>query len=143
MVYGGSVRVLLVEGDPTCRRSLTYALLDRGFEVSVTESPRAALATLAVVQPDVIVLDASIKEMSASGFVSAQQSRPEVRAIPVLATLASPFAGVDECASVSVLARPFTPDELATAVRALLGYDERPQVGWQEDPAAQEEDPAV
>jgi DNA-binding response OmpR family regulator len=131
-----------VEGDPTVRRSLTYALLDRGFEVCVTGSPRAALATLAVIQPDVIVLDAGIKEMSASGFVSAQRARREVSGIPVLATLAPSFADMRECASVSVLARPFTPDELATAVRALLGHDERPRVGWGEHAPVGEGDPA-
>jgi DNA-binding response OmpR family regulator len=133
----------LVEGDPTVRRSLIYELLDRGFEVSVTGSPSSALATLAVVQPDVIVLDTGIAEMSASRFVAAQQSRPEVRAIPVLATLAPPFADLSRCSSVSILARPFTADELATAVRALLGYDERPRVGWQSGAPTQQKDRAI
>ncbi len=112
-----------------------YALLERGFEVSATGSPRAALDTLAVVQPDVVVLDAGVREMSASEFISRQRSRRDVSAIPVLVALSSPFDDVGRWESVSVLARPFTPDELATAVRALAGDERNAASDWRDDTA--------
>lgn len=121
------MRVLVVEADPQVRRSLTYALLELGCEVSATGNARAALDTLAVVHPDAILLDGDLPGMDASEFLAEQRRRPGVAAIPVLVATGAPGAGSGDFPGAGVVLKPVSAEELLTALRFITGEaGERP-----------------
>ncbi|MBV9813784.1 MAG: response regulator, partial [Acetobacteraceae bacterium] len=123
-------RVLLVEDEAIVRRIAERALARRGWHVTSAESGEAALSVLAAMArpPDVLVSDIDLPGISGIEAVRAIRDRTGNPALPVLlvsgyATAAS--ARLDGCGGrIRLLAKPFHPDELTTALAELAASEE-------------------
>jgi CheY-like chemotaxis protein len=88
-ICGATGRVaLLVDDDDIMRRGMRLALEHDGWQVTEAENGRVALARLAEVRPDIIMLDLMMPEMDGFEFLVEMRGRAEWRDIPVLVVTA-------------------------------------------------------
>ena len=116
------VRVLVVDDDSAVRRSLSTALGRDGYEVVAAEGGNAALAHLAAVNVDAIVLDVAMPEPN--GLEVCRRLRARGDRTPILMLTARDLiddrvAGLDAGAD-DYLVKPFALAELRARLRALL-----------------------
>jgi DNA-binding response OmpR family regulator len=115
-------RILAVDDDPAILRALRRGLALEGFEVDTAESGKDALARIADVPPDAVVLDVSMPEVS--GIAVCTSLRELGTEVPILMLsalddvtdrVAGLAAGADD-----YLVKPFDLRELALRLHALL-----------------------
>jgi DNA-binding response OmpR family regulator len=116
------VRVLLVEDEPTLAAQLSATLAATGFVVEHVADGEAAYG-IGLVEPfDAVVLDLGLPKLD--GLTVLSRWRAEGVAVPVLILtarerwsekLAGFNAGADD-----YVTKPFTPDEVAVRLRALI-----------------------
>jgi DNA-binding response OmpR family regulator len=116
--------VLVVEDDPDIADLIRRYLHKGGFEVDVCGSGRDALRAVAARQPDLLVLDLMLPEVSGLEICRMVRSDEKTAAIPIIMVTARAeeserIAGLDLGAD-DYLAKPFSPGELVARVRALL-----------------------
>ncbi len=114
--------VLLVEDEEAVRLATARALVLEGYAVETAEDGEDALARLARLDPDVILLDVMLPGIDGLGVVRAL--RAAGRSTPVLmltarAEVGDRVAGLDAGAD-DYLAKPFALDELHARLRSLL-----------------------
>ncbi len=71
-----SQRVLVVDDDPTLRRTLRINLRARGYEVEEVGTAHDALTTVADAPPDLVVLDLGCRTSTASRCCGASAPAP-------------------------------------------------------------------
>jgi CheY-like chemotaxis protein len=81
--------ILIVDDEPPIREFLSWALEDEGYRVQLAAHGQAALAILAVFQPQLIILDMWMPVMDGWTFLKTYRQLP-IRLVPVLA-----FSAVD------------------------------------------------
>ncbi|MGI8330944.1 response regulator transcription factor [Actinomadura scrupuli] len=115
-------RILAVDDDPAILRALRRGLALEGFAVDTAESGKDALARIADVPPDAVVLDVSMPEMSGIAVCTSLRERGTEVPILMLSALddvtdrvAGLAAGADD-----YLVKPFDLRELALRLHALL-----------------------
>ncbi|HEX7665227.1 MAG TPA: PAS domain S-box protein [Polyangiaceae bacterium] len=120
----GNERILLVEDDAHVRRAVTHVLRRRGYDVVEAPSGEDALTLFGGSEApfDIVVTDLVMPGLD--GVVVAEKLRAIAPALPVLY-----ISGYTEHASVqrgefgehtTFLQKPFSPDQLAIAVRTAL-----------------------
>jgi two-component system response regulator MprA len=116
------MRVLVVDGEPGARESVSGALRFAGYEVSVAGDGVAALNLVRVEHPDAVVLDLMMPHMD--GLETCRMLRAEGHQLPVLMLAARDstpdrsagvIAGVDD-----YLMKPFALTELLARLQALV-----------------------
>ena len=116
--------ILVVDDEPRIRDVLTAALQRAGFAVRPAQTGREALVLLKD-EPDLVVLDVSLPDLSGLGVCRAIRERPATAAIPVL-MLSGVYLESDdraralEAGADAYLTKPVTTAELVASVRALL-----------------------
>jgi DNA-binding response OmpR family regulator len=117
----GQRRVLVVDDEPTIAASVAARLRSEGFAVEVAHDGPSAMAAVAAVQPDLVVLDVMLP-----GFDGLEVCRrvQAWRPVPVL-MLTARDAETDLLVGLAVgaddyLTKPFSIRELAARVHALL-----------------------
>jgi len=115
--------VLVVDDEPAMRL-LIRTTLERQYEVRVAESGRQALATVAAEQPDVIVLDWMMPDMSGLEVCKVLRAHPISAHIPVifltaLDDLDRKVAGL-EAGGDDYIVKPFEPQELLVRIKVQL-----------------------
>ncbi len=115
-------RLLLVDDEDNLRSMLEAALRHSGFEVHPAASGREALAAVAEVDPDLIVLDVMLPDLD--GFAVCQRLRTEGNRTPVL-FLTARDATEDKVRGLTMggddyLVKPFSLDELVARIGAVL-----------------------
>ncbi|MCU1351975.1 MAG: response regulator receiver [Acidimicrobiales bacterium] len=115
-------RLLLVDDEDNLRSMLEAALRHLGFDVHAVASGRDALAALATVGPDVIVLDVMMPDLD--GFEVCRRLRSEGNRTPVL-FLTARDATEDKVRGLTLggddyLVKPFSLDELVARVHSVL-----------------------
>jgi two-component system, cell cycle sensor histidine kinase and response regulator CckA len=121
---GGSETVLVVEDDPAVRAIIAQALERLGYRVLVSSDAVEAMAQAASHPDRLPLLVSDIRLPGLDGPALARQLRPAYPGLRVLyvsgyagdAMIQSGLLGSDE----AFLAKPFSADELARRVRALL-----------------------
>jgi two-component system cell cycle sensor histidine kinase/response regulator CckA len=121
---GGSETVLVVEDDPAVRAIIAQALERLGYRVLVSSDAAGAMGQAAGHQGRLPLLVSDIRLPGLDGPALARQLRPAHPGLRVLyvsgyagdAMVQSGLLGPDE----AFLAKPFSADELARRVRALL-----------------------
>jgi two-component system response regulator MtrA len=120
------VPVLLVADDDEDILTLVQLRLSRsGFEVIVARDGEEALRMAQERQPDLAVLDWMMPKASGLEVLRAIRANPVTADIPViLLTARASEADVQEgldAGAVDYIAKPFSPQELATRVQSILG----------------------
>ena len=113
--------VLVVDDEPQIRRLLRLALEASGCAVTEAETGRLGLEQVAARQPDAILLDLGLPDMSGVDVVRQlrEWSKVPVLVVTVLAAEADKIAALDAGAD-DYLTKPFGTGELAARLRALL-----------------------
>ena len=120
------VRVLAIDDEEDALGLLRVVLEASGAEVFTMASARDALARLAEIAPDVLVVDLGMPEMDGFGFISQvrRSGTPRVRDIPAAALTA--FARSEDRTKAlrsgfeMHLAKPVDPGELVASVATLV-----------------------
>ena len=116
------MRILVVDDEPQLRRALERALKLEGYEVELATDGDAALAAVAGVGPDAIVLDVLMPNRD--GLSTCRELRDRGDRTPVLMLTARDAVkdrvdGLDAGADDYVV-KPFALEELLARLRALL-----------------------
>lgn len=119
---GSPVRVLVVDDEPMLGELLTTALRYEGWHVESALTGRAAVKTAAALDPDVVVLDVMLPDMS--GFDVLRRLRDTGPRLPVL-FLTARDAVEDRIAGLTAggddyVTKPFSLEEVVARLRALL-----------------------
>ncbi len=116
-----SQRVLVVDDDPTLRRTLRINLRARGYEVEEVGSGRDALATVADAVPDLVVLDLGLPDIDGVEVLRRIRERSRVPVVVLSARHQSDdkVEALDEGAD-DYVTKPFGMDELMARVRSAL-----------------------
>jgi DNA-binding NtrC family response regulator len=111
-------RVLVVDDEPTLRRSLARVLMARGFEVLTAEDGPTALALLGSTPVDLMLLDLNMPKLSGMQVLErVKQSNPEVEVI-----MMTSFGDVDAAVAAvragayDFLTKPLDASEQVTLV---------------------------
>lgn len=116
-----STRILLVDDDPSLREVARYALDQAGYEVLEASDGRVALDRLARDPVDLVVLDVLMPELDGLEVCRVIRRTSQV---PIV-FLSSRGEEVDKILGLEMggddyLAKPFSPRELVSRVRAVL-----------------------
>jgi CheY-like chemotaxis protein len=118
-------RVLLVEDDADAREVTVAGLEQAGFELRAVGTAREALNLLDAWMPDVIVSDIGMPGVDGYEFMRMLRARPPERGGRVAALALTAFARLEDAIRARAsgyqghLAKPITPEDLATAVAKL------------------------
>jgi two-component system OmpR family response regulator len=115
-------RLLLVDDEDNLRVMLQAALRHSGYDVEAAATGREALEAVAVVQPDLIVLDVMLPDLD--GFEVCRRLRSEGRRTPVV-FLTARDATEDKVRGLTLggddyLVKPFSLEELVARIDAVL-----------------------
>jgi two-component system OmpR family response regulator len=116
-----SQTILVVDDDPHIRQLLVFALGKAGFEAREAEDGEAALASIALAAPDLIVLDINLPRMN--GLDVCRQVRAQSN-LPIL-FLSSRDDEIDRVLGIELgaddyVVKPFSPREVVARVTAIL-----------------------
>jgi len=118
------MRILLVEDEAGLLEPMAAYLGRLGYDVATADSLEAARAALVEAEPDLVVLDVMLPEGADAGFEFASELRDADYDGPILFITARDAVedrvrGLD-LGGDDYLTKPFSLDELAARVRALL-----------------------
>ena len=126
------ITVLCIEDNPINMRTVEHALVTRGNVTFVeAETGREGIELAASLQPDVILLDLNLPDLSGQDVLVRLLATPETRHIPVIALTAS--AMPDDVAKglasgfFRYLAKPLDMDALDAALEAAMSRQAEPQ----------------
>ena len=113
------VHVLVVDHEAECRQLLSDVLHYCGALVTAVDSPRGALEVMALIKPDVLVVDLIERDKDGHWLIRQVRSlKPEDGGVvPVIAVSdAARLAGVDAAGFVACLVKPLDPWQLCRVI---------------------------
>ncbi|MBL7557706.1 MAG: sigma-54-dependent Fis family transcriptional regulator [Bdellovibrionaceae bacterium] len=115
-------RIFVVDDDKNMRKSLQIALKNEGFSVSVFQDPVAVLKELKNIEPDIIVSDICMSELT--GIELFQKLISDGFDIPVIfisgqASLSDAVKGV-QMGAYDFIEKPFAPEKLIVTIEKCL-----------------------
>jgi two-component system KDP operon response regulator KdpE len=116
-------RVLLIEDEQPLRRALAMNLTARGYEVIETANATAGLAAVAAEQPDVILLDLGLPDLSGLDVIRTVRTYGQT---PII-VLSARTGSTDKVTALDLgaddyVTKPFGIDELLARMRAALRH---------------------
>ncbi|MDA0261285.1 MAG: phosphate regulon transcriptional regulator PhoB [Proteobacteria bacterium] len=116
--------ICIVEDEPAQAEMLTYNLEKEGFRVVVADNGERALEVVDEIEPDLIILDWMLPEISGIEICRRLRSKPKTKQIPIIMLTArgeeaDRIRGLDTGADDYVV-KPYSPAEIAARVRTLL-----------------------
>jgi CheY-like chemotaxis protein len=120
----GAALVLLVDDEPDQVEMYHFALEHAGFAVDDAETGAAAIARAHERQPNVIVLDVRLPDMTGWDVCNALKGDPRTAHIPIVILTAAASATIGQQATehgcVAHLLKPCYPEDLTRTVREIL-----------------------
>lgn len=117
-------RVLLVEDEPSIAEAIRFLLSRDGWEVAVTADGDTALARVAEVDPDLVILDLMLPGMSGMEVLMALRANPATAAMRVMMLTAKGQSRDREAAQragvSAFMSKPFSNSDLRAQVRQLM-----------------------
>ena len=119
-----SIKVLVVEDEEAISHLLKYNLTAEGFEVSIVDDGDEAQMAAESFQPDIILLDWMLPNVSGIEICRQLRARPETREIPVIMLTARAeeedrLRGFEKGAD-DYVTKPFSMKELVARIHAVL-----------------------
>ncbi len=126
-------RILIIEDDPSLVELLKYNLEAEGFDVSVARDGEAGLEAIDTQDPDLVVLDWMLPNMSGIEICRQMRQRTATRSTPVIMLTAKGeetdrIRGLETGAD-DYIVKPFSPAELTARIKAVLRRAHPEQVG--------------
>ena len=117
-------RILLADDEPDILEISRIALETvGGFEVSVCSSGRALLERLTDFEPDLIVVDVLMPDMTGPDVLQEIRRRPELNGVPVVYLTGviqeDELEGLRETGVADVILKPFNPMTLADRINEI------------------------
>lgn len=117
-------RILLIDDTPEIAELLTFALRDRGYEVSATGFSPQVSELVEQYRADALVLDLTTYDMSEALFDAVRQN-PSYRELPIVVIsdtpeLADASLTARKAQKVLLIPKPFTGSQVARALEELL-----------------------
>lgn len=121
---GAGRPVLVVEDEPNISEAIRYILRRDGWAVTVLDTGAQIDATIAELQPALMILDVMLPGQSGFDILRTLRSDARTQALPViLLTAKGQSASRDlamECGASLFMAKPFANSDLLDAVRTLV-----------------------
>lgn len=120
---GGELRrVMCVEDDADIRMILAFSLGNvGGYEVLACSGGNAALAQAPSFQPDLVLLDVMMPDLSGPETLAALRQQPAMQGVPVVFITAKAMPEEVEqllgCGATGVIVKPFDPVALPQQIR--------------------------
>jgi len=122
---GPSGHVLLIEDEPNIAEAIRFLLSRDGWRVSVLATGEGAMAHIADLQPDLVILDLMLPVQSGLQILTQIRARSTGGDLPVLMLTAKGQERDREAALAAgvsdFMTKPFDNSQMRAAVRALLG----------------------
>jgi DNA-binding response OmpR family regulator len=127
-----SAKILVVDDEPDLLRLIGFALELEGYQIVTAVNGNSALQKVQSEQPDLVILDVMLPDMSGVEVCQRLRARPESANLPIMmlsarAQVADKVkalqAGADE-----YITKPVDADEMTARVRAILKFTERLKV---------------
>ena len=120
--------VLVVDDEPMARTMLRLMLVRAGFDVREAEDGKTALAEVALVVPDLMILDIMMPGIDGFEVCSRLRSEGTTASLPIIMLSARTDAqsvkkGL-ELGADRYLTKPVGPDELTRHVREVLSIED-------------------
>ena len=117
-------RILIVEDDPSLVELLRYNLEIEGFDVSVARDGEGGMEAIDTQEPDLVVLDWMLPDMSGIEICRQMRQKPATRQTPVIMLTAKGeetdrIRGLETGAD-DYMVKPFSPAELTARIKAVL-----------------------
>lgn len=117
-------QVLLIEDEPNIAEAIRFLLVRDGWQVAVRGEGTQAMAAVAEVRPDVVILDLMLPGRSGLEILALLRADPATAAVPVLMLTAKGLQREREAAeragASAFMTKPFSNAEMRAAVRALM-----------------------
>jgi two-component system phosphate regulon response regulator PhoB len=126
-------RILIVEDDPSLVELLRYNLETEGFDVSVARDGEGGMEAIDADDPDLVVLDWMLPNMSGIEICRQMRQRTATRSTPVIMLTAkgeeSDRVRGLETGADDYIVKPFSPAELTARIKAVLRRAHPEQLG--------------
>ena len=116
--------ILIVEDDPSLSELLAYNFDSAGFKASVVSEGDEALPTILDEQPDLVILDWMLPNLSGIEICRQIRQHPDIKKTPIIMLTAKGeeaerIRGLETGADDYVI-KPFSPSELIARIKAVL-----------------------
>jgi len=122
--YVSTTRVLVIDDEDHMRRLIRRQLERAGFEVLQASSAKEGLRILRESKPDAVTVDLMMPEVGGLQLLEEKNADPGIRDVPALVLTAvgwpEDLERALELGARAVLLKPFSQQELAEAVEALV-----------------------
>lgn len=117
-------KILVVDDEPNIVTALEYLLAQSGYEVAVAENGEEALAAVARIRPDLVLLDIMMPRLNGYEVCRRLRERPESAGIKIV-ILSAKGREVDAAKGLSLgadlyVSKPFSSTELVARIQELL-----------------------
>lgn len=117
-------RVLVIDDEEHMRRLIRRQLERAGFEVELAGSAKEGLQMMRERKPDAVTIDLMMPEIGGLGLLAEKDADPGIRDVPALVLTAvgwqEDLERALELGARAVLLKPFSQQELAGAIAALM-----------------------
>lgn len=119
-----SKRILIVDDEPDVTELVSYQLRAKGYTVEALNNPTQSISRIRTFQPDLIILDVMMPDISGIQICRMLRADPKSKAIPVVfltarAEEADRVLGL-EVGGDDYICKPFSVKELTLRVQGLL-----------------------
>lgn len=119
-----TIKIMLIEDDPTMQKLLQTFLEFEGFQVAVLKKEdtlELALAAIRDEKPDLVLMDYYLRKLSGLDLLSAIRKDEETKTIGVVISSGADVRSLCLNAGAnSFILKPFMADELLTTVRKVI-----------------------
>lgn len=123
-------RILIVDDEPDVTELVGYQLRAKGFSVEALNDPTQSIAKIRAFQPDLVILDVMMPNISGIQICRMLRADPKSKAIPVV-FLTAKAEEADRVLGLEVggddyICKPFSVKELVLRIQGLLRRNSEP-----------------
>ncbi|WP_404424611.1 response regulator [Nibricoccus sp. IMCC34717] len=119
-----SKKILVVDDEPDVTELVAYHLKAKGYTVETLNDPNNSLATARSLQPDLVILDVMMPDLSGIQICRLLRADPQLRSVPVVFLTARAEEGDRiqglETGADDYICKPFSPKELVLRIQSIL-----------------------